>query len=420
MNASSEHNDHTIIIGASHSGVACAEALRHRGYQGEITIIDRLKGTPFERPPLSKKFLTAGSQDDDQRFYLRSTEWYQQNDIKLISGRETVSIDSKLRRLTLDDGQMMDWRNLVLATGATPRKLPSFSEDGSDDIFYLRDVDDARLLRDGLGQAQSVAIIGGGYIGLEVAASAASMGAKVMVIEAAPRLLARVASVPASQFFTALHKDKGVIIHTDAVIKKISHDNGQTRLDLASSEALCVDMVVAGIGVVPDIALCAMTGVKTNNGVSVDNSYRTNINGIFAIGDVALPQDGYTAGALRIESVHHAQMSASIAAAAITGEPISNHEIPWFWSEQFDCRLQSAGIVPADRQTVTRQGRREGAISFWSFEGDKFRAVEAINDAQAYMVGKKLLESDSNVSLEVVADTTRELKSLLPPAQKSP
>ena len=405
-----------IIIGASHGGIACAERLRKLGFDGKITLIEKLAGLPLERPPLSKQFLLAGGEADDSGFLLRSADWFDENNLDLMAGVGVASIDVGAKTLLLDTGKNLAWDKLVLATGARPRvlELGALSVAGdAEGVVMLRHGDDARALRARLREARRVVIIGGGYIGLEVAASARKLGKDVAVIEAAARLLARVASVEASAFFAELHQSQGVDVRCGQQIAGV--DSG--RIVFADGSALDADLVVVGIGVIPNTELAEAAGLAVGNGILTDRHYRTSHADVFAIGDVALAADGYTRGGLRLESVHHAQMSADIAAACLMGETPPVHEVPWFWSEQYDIRLQSAGLVPPhaqNSQTITRQGRREGQISFWSFTQDgALAAVEALGDAQAYMVGRQLLERGAVVAPEVIGDSAIDLKTLI-------
>ena len=408
-----------IIIGASHGGIACAERLRKLGFDGKITLIEKLAGLPLERPPLSKQFLLAWGEADDSGFLLRSADWFDENNLDLMAGVGVASIDVGAKTLLLDTGRNLAWDRLVLATGARPRVLElgalSVAGDGADaeGVVMLRHGDDARALRARLDAARRVVIIGGGYIGLEVAASARKLGKDVAVLEAAARLLARVASVEASAFFAELHQSQGVDVRCGQQIAGV--DSG--RIVFADGSALDADLVVVGIGVIPNTELAAAAGLAVGNGILTDRHYRTSHADIFAIGDVALADAGYTRGALRLESVHHAQMSADIAAACLMGQTPPPHEVPWFWSEQYDIRLQSAGLVPPhaqNSQTITRHGRREGQISFWSFTQDgALAAVEALGDAQAYMVGRQLLERGAAIAPEVIGDSAIDLKTLI-------
>jgi NADPH-dependent 2,4-dienoyl-CoA reductase/sulfur reductase-like enzyme len=408
-------NQKIIIIGGSHAGIACAERLRKLGHKGSITIIERLSGLPLERPPLSKAFLKAET-TEDKSFSLRPDNWFADNNITFMDGYNVTSIAPDDHQLNLSDGQVLEWDQLVLATGAYPRPLPVAGGD-SDQLIVLRHPEDARRLREKLYHAQKVIIIGGGYIGLEVAASARALGKDVSVIEAADRLLARVASRMASSYFDTLHQSHGVAIYRNTQVSGIVPSGNQITVTTNNHSSIDADLVIAGIGVIPDMDIATKAGITTGNGIMTDAFYRTNRPDIFAIGDVALPADGYTDGQIRLESVHHAQMSADIAAHTMMNQTTGVHEVPWFWSEQYDQRLQSAGLVPAEHETVRRDGRREGQVSFWSFTAEgRFAAVESLNDGQAYMVGRHLLSSTETaqpITIDLIADPNTDLKSLM-------
>ena len=411
-----DNNETVLIIGASHAGIACAEQLRKCGFEGGITILDREPDMPMERPPLSKAWLgdaTKESPPDQQRFLLRQEGWFREYKIDFRPDAGVVNIDPKAKTATLADNKTLSWQRLVLATGAVPRRL-AIEVGDEKSVFYLRVPRDAARLSGVFAGGRHVAIIGGGYIGLEVAASARKRGLEVTVLEMAPRLLARVASPEASAFFDNLHRTNGVQIMTDTRLESIAPNKARLTL-ITDTVSVNTDMAVVGIGVVPDMALAEDLGLATGNGILVNNNYETTLEDIFAIGDVALPEDGYAQGALRIESVHHAQMSATIAAAAMTGHTPLPHEVPWFWSNQYDCKLQSAGLVPEAAQTLTRKGRRDGSVSFWSFVDDTLKAVEAINDPQAYMIGLKTLSGATQITPAQVASPDFDLKSLLSP-----
>ena len=401
-----------IVIGASHAGIAFADAMRRNGFAGGLTLIDRLHGTPLERPPLSKAFLAGDPQDDD-RFVLRKPDWFAANDIELVGGRDVTSIDAQARSVRTGDGREHAYDRLVLATGATPRRLAG-TEDLSG-VFELRHPDDASRLRAAARTARSVVVVGGGYIGLEVAATLSKSGKDVTVVEAAPRLLARVASQPISDFFAALHSAAGSHMITGAAVASIDSAGGAvTGVTLADGQRLQADMLVVGIGVVPEMALAAAAGVETGNGILVDDGMETSVPGIYAIGDGALRRD--SAYGIRIESVHNAQDSAERAAAAIGGHAPPADQAPWFWSEQFDVRLQSAGIVPASGDAVRhihRPGKREGGFSVWSYEGDGLRAVEAVRDPAGYMLGKTCLEKGLSPAPEKAGDPAFDLKAFV-------
>ena len=399
-----------VIIGASHAGVSCAEQLRHLGFSGSITLIDRQSGTPLERPPLSKSYLVSKVPDDD-KFLLRPPEWYKKFQITMIDGVVVTNINPKPHQLQLADGQTMTYDRLVLATGAKPRQLEETA--GLGGVHVLRNPDDAEALRAAMRTAKTVVVIGGGYIGLEAAASFSRAGLKVHIIESADRLLGRVASPNMSDFFMALHQRHGVLLHIGATGTYINHHGGHFNgITLANGQHVAAEMLVVGIGVAPDIALAGAAGAKIGDGVLVDRRMRTSLDDVYAIGDVAMI-DG---AALRIESVHNAQDTAARAAADITQTSLPDITIPWFWSEQFEVRLQSAGIVPVATEAVryeVRPGKREAGMSVWSYNQGQLVAVEAVHDPAAYMLGKKCLENNLSPVPSDIIDPAFDLKSFL-------
>ena len=401
-----------IVIGASHAGIGFVDAMRRNGFDGELVLLDALVGQPLERPPLSKAFLSADGEDDG-RFSLRKPDWFADNDIELVDGCRVTAVHPDARQVETASGERISYDRLVLAMGATPRRLPA--ADGMDGVFELRHPDDAARLRAAAADASSAIVIGGGYIGLEVAATLAKSGKDVTVIEAAPRLLARVASPAISAFFADLHADAGTTVITDAGVEDIAADHGGfSHVTLSDGRQLSADMLVVGIGVTPETALAEAAGIETGNGILVDAGMQTSVAGIYAIGDGALQRD--SAYGIRIESVHNAQDSAERAAAAINGHAPPAVQAPWFWSEQFGLRLQSAGIVPAaadDLVCLRRPGKRADGFSIWSFRGDELCAVEAVGDPAGYMLGKTCLEKGLSPTHDAVTDAAFDMKAFV-------
>ena len=401
-----------IVIGASHAGIAFVDAMRRNGFDGDLCLLDSQPGQPMERPPLSKAFL-AGDGSDDSRFMLRKPDWFAENNIQLIDACRVTAIDAGVREIETANGDRMGYDRLVLATGATPRRLAS--TDGMEGVFELRHPDDAVRLRGASAQAGSAIIIGGGYIGLEVAATLAKSGKEVTVIEAAPRLLARVASPPISSFFDDLHCQAGTKVIAGTGVADVAAAEGRfSHVILSDGRQLAADMLIVGIGVMPETGLAETAGAETGNGILVDDGMQTSCPDVYAIGDGAMVRGG--AYGIRIESVHNAQDSAERAAAAINGHAPPADQAPWFWSEQFGLRLQSAGIVPAAGDGVThhrRPGKREGGFSVWSYDGDSLRAVEAVADPAGYMLGKTCLEKGLSPPSGQVTDPNFDLKAFV-------
>ena len=403
-----------IIIGASHAGLACAERLRYHGFAGKITIFDREEGLPLQRPPLSKTYLSAEEGVSEEAYLLRKSDWFDVFDIDFQLSCEVIGIDRKAGVIKLADGRREAYSELVIAAGAMPRHLPIVGGNAKG-VFVLRVAREARAIRAHMGKAGKAVVIGGGYIGLETAASLTKAGVEVEIVEMAPRLLARVASPELSDYCTELHQHKGVKIHCGIGVDEIlcTSDGHCRGVVLSDGRALEADMVLAGIGVVPEATLAEQAGLAVSNGVLVSAQYQTEDAHVWSIGDVARAPD---ISDTRIESIHHAQFSASVAAAAITASEMPPSEAWWFWSDQYDVKFQMVGLVPAASDklvTITRKGRRENSLSVWSWLDGTLVAIEAANDGQAYMIGKKCLEAGRHPDPQNIANPEFSLKSLL-------
>ncbi len=384
-----------VVVGASHAGIAFADKLRKNNFTGPIAIFDSQVGGPMERPPLSKGFLLGGGETVESKSLLRQKKWYKNNKVRLKTQSTVHSVDTIQKTITVNNGVVVNYDKLVIATGAKPRELPDTI--GVANAFTLRQPSDANSIRQAANNADSVVIIGGGYIGLEVAASLRKKGMAVTVIEAAKRILARVASEPLAEHFLKLHEDQGVNVFTGIGVDKIQQDDGIfTGVILTNGVEIEADMLITGIGVFPDSSLAADAKIETQRedggAILVDETMRTSNKDVYAIGDVAIRRDQ----SLAVESVHNAQETASIAAAAITNSTIPNIQTPWFWSDQYDTKLQSVGIVPVgddDVYQVARPGRKEGSISFWSYKDNELVAVEVVNDPATYMEARQCLDT---------------------------
>ena len=400
---------HYVIIGASHAGISFAEKMRQLGSDDPIMMIDRLPGIPLQRPPLSKAYLAA---DDEEAFLLRRKEWFEEQNITLRDGVEVASLDRNAKSLQLADGTSQSYDRLILAQGAFARHLP-YPEMSAKGVHVLRHGQDARQLKQALSSARKAVVIGGGYIGLEAAASLVKQNLSVSVIEAADRVLARVASPEISAYYEALHQSQNVAIHTGVGVSSLRAENGHiAAVCLADGTEIDCDLLLVGIGVVPETQLAKEAGLDVENGILTNHHYQTNDSSIFAIGDNVLAQGRWP---IRVESIHNAQFGGHYLASQFTDGKPPLDEAPWFWSDQYDRKLQSAGLVPApsgDVMQIERAGKREGGVSVWSFVGDKLAAVEAVNDPQAYMIGKFCLEQDRLVPKDKLTDPDFDLKSL--------
>ena len=389
---------HVIIVGASHAGIAFGDKLRKNGFEGRITMFDRQVGGPMERPPLSKGFLLGGGEKVESKSLLRQKKWYKTQKIKLKTQSNVEKIDLNEKTVTVNQGDKIHFDKLVIASGAIPRELPSTK--GMGNTFTLRQPSDANAIRQTANNSDSVVIIGGGYIGLEVAASLNQKGMTVTVIEAADRILARVASKPLADHLSQLHDDNGVSIITGVGVQDINQDDGIFEsVTLANGKTIKGDMLITGIGVLPDSKLASDAGLETlredGGPILVDDLMQTSHKDVLAIGDVALRRSQTMA----VESVHNAQETAAVAASTFTGVAPPVIQTPWFWSDQYDAKLQSVGIVPVldeEAYQVTRPGRRDKGVSFWTYKGSELIAVEVVNDPATYMEARQCLDTNQS------------------------
>ena len=398
----------TVIIGASHSGVTLADLLRKGEYKEDIHIIDKDDYFPVERPPLSKSFLWDNEQNIDNKILLRTEDWYKSNKIKYYFGLEVLKIDREKNNVILNNGVSLNYKNLVLALGASPKFLPESISKNSN-YFVLRSLNDAKKIKSFLQPKSNAAVIGGGYIGLEIASSLYKLGCSVDLIEMADRLLARVASPELSEYFLNLHAKNNINVFCNSGVNSVDKkDKFEILID--QNKKLLSDIVIVGIGVKPNTSLAEEAGLKCKDGIIVNENYLTNDANIFAIGDCAINKDEYS---IRIESVHNAQFSASRVASYILGNDLKDYEVPWFWSDQFDIKLQSAGLYKKGSTTVNRKGKREGSESWWSFYQNKLVCIEAVNDPQSFMIARQILQRNLSIEIDQIKNNNTDLKSLL-------
>ena len=403
-----------VIVGASHAGISLADALRKFEYKGSVTIIDEQQGIPTERPPLSKNFLLSDVDKPRDGFALRPKSWFEIKNLTLKEGIKVLSINRERQVLSLSDNSLLSYEKLVLATGADPIKLAL--PNNFDEFFLLRNVSDAEAIRESAQKSETALIVGGGYIGLEVAASLRTLGLKVVVIEAQSRLLARVASPFIAEKITDIHKANGVQICLECSAKSVERDDlNRIKVVLDDGNTLLPEIVVVGVGVKPNSALARSALLKTNkqdkHSIIVDKNFVTDDPNILAIGDVAYQAET----SMRIESVDNAQQDAKQAAAFLTGMPSVKREVPWFWSEQYDTKLQAVGIVPATKtavERVVRPSKKEGGWSVWTFEAKILKSVETLNDASAFAIGKRFISTKVPLSPEEIENKDIDVKQI--------
>jgi 3-phenylpropionate/trans-cinnamate dioxygenase ferredoxin reductase component len=398
---------HIIVIGAGQAGAALVAKLRSGGYAGKITLIGEEAAPPYQRPPLSKAYLMG--EIEEERLYLRSPEFYRTNDIILRLGDAVTAIDPVAKTVTVG-GDSLHYDQLALTTGSVPRRLPAAIGGDLGGIYTVRSVVDVGAMRGEFLPGRRVVIIGGGYIGLEAAAVASKLGLDVTVVEMAPRILQRVAAPETSDHFRALHGSHGVKIIEGVGLDRLLGDGHVTAARLTDGCELPADFVIAGVGILPATALAEMAGVVLENGIRTDAHGRTSDPSIWSAGDCAsFPWRG---GRLRLESVQNAIDQAEVVAENMLGAAKDYVPMPWFWSDQFDCKLQIAGLNTGYDHIVTR-GPIGEAVSYWYFQGDQLLAIDAMNDPRAYMVGKRLLEMGRTVDPDVIRNPETVLKTLL-------
>lgn len=399
---------HVVAIGAGQAGAALAARLRSGGHAGPITLIGEEPILPYQRPPLSKGYLLGEMGAD--RLTLRSADFYAEQDIALRLGAPVSAIDPKARTVTLGT-ETIRYDDLVLTTGSVPRRLPAAIGGDLAGVYTVRTVADVDAERAEFSPGRRLVIVGGGYIGLEAAAVAAKLGLDVTVLEMAPRILQRVAAPETSDYFRALHTAHGVKILESTGLERLLGEAGHvTAARLTDGREIPADFVIAGIGILPATQLAEAAGLVIENGIRTNSHGRTSDPHIWAAGDCAsFPWRG---GRLRLESVQNAIDQADLVADNILGADKDYVPMPWFWSDQYDCKLQIAGLNTGYDRIVTR-GPDGAAMSFWYFKGDRLLAVDAMNDSRAYMVGKRLLETGRDVDAGAISNPATNLKSLL-------
>lgn len=397
-------SDQIVIIGAGQAGVQLADSLRREGHDGAITLIGDEEQAPYQRPPLSKAFLLGDL--DEARLALRPDAFYEQRQITTRFGTQVASIDRAAKTVTLDIGDTLPYDKLALCLGTSVRILPIPGID-KPHVFALRTLDDSLRLKSALQKARSVAVIGGGFIGLEVAASARKSGCEVTIIEALDRVMKRAVSEQVSQFFEDLHCQQGSTLLLDTQTAEITDDG--LRLD--DGRHVPADLVVLGCGVTPNQDLAVAAGLTCENGIVVDEYGRTSDPDIVALGDCAQHPNHLTGETLRLESVQNAIDAAKTVAKTLTGQLKRYEAVPWFWSDQFDIKLQMAGLSHDTDTAVTRGDPATNSFSIFYFKLGRLMAVDSINAPADHMAARRILANeDRSLKPQDAADTGFDLK----------
>jgi 3-phenylpropionate/trans-cinnamate dioxygenase ferredoxin reductase subunit len=406
--------DGILIIGAGLAGLTVAETLRAEGYAGSLCLVGNEAHAPYQRPPLSKGYLLGEITEAQLR--MRPPELLAKRNIDLRVGAGVTAIDRAARRVVLDDGSTLDFDGLALCMGSRPRALSLPGADGPD-VYPLRSLNDAKHVAAGLEQARDIVVIGGGFIGLEVAAVARRKGKAVTVLEAADRLMARVVAPLISRFYLELHRHHGVAVVTQAMVSELVRKDGRiAAVRTTDGREFPADLVLVGIGIVPNSELAAAAGLEVDGGIVVDCCGRTSDPAIVAAGDCSARRldDG---GLRRLESVHHALEQGRSAAAALLGHEKPFNAAPWFWSDQYDIKLQMLGLSAGYDQVVTRGTVEVDAatkkFSAYYYRAGQLIAIDSLNQPADHMNGRKLFDKGISPTPEQAADTGFELNSLL-------
>lgn len=402
-----------LIVGASHGGSQAAIALRQNGFESSILIVGDEPEYPYERPPLSKEYLAR--EKPFERLLIRPVEFWDGKHVEFRLNARVECIDATDHVATLSNGERLKYRHLIWAAGGSPRRLncPGNALAKVHSVRNRADVDAiARELSSG---AKKIVIVGGGYIGLEAAAVLTKLGCEVTLLESADRVLARVAGKDLSGFFEAEHRAHGVELRTGACVVGLEGDQAVERVLLADGDIIEADLVVVGIGILPNVAPLIAAGANASNGVDVDEFCRTSLQDIYAVGDCAAYHSRFAEGALvRLESVQNAADMATTAAKAICGKSQAYDAIPWFWSNQYDLKLQTVGLNLGHDTAVVRGSLAERSFSVAYLKGERLIAIDCVNSVKDYVQARKLIETGTTIKASVIADTAKPLKDLLP------
>ena len=404
-----------LIVGAGHGGAQSAIALRQRKFSGTIAIVGEEPDLPYERPPLSKDYLSGEKTFD--RILIRPEGFWAERDVAMMMGRRVLSVDAVAHRAILDDGDALSYGTMIWAAGGSPRRLTCSGHDliGVHGVRTRADVD--RMIAE-LETVSEVVVIGGGYIGLEAAAVLAKANKHVTVLEAQPRVLARVAGEALSRFYEGEHRAHGVDLRLGVSVDCIEEEGGRAvGVRLAGGEVLPAQMIIVGIGIIPAVEPLLAAGAEGGNGVLVDETCLTTLVDIYAIGDCAAHANRFAGGAtIRVESVQNANDQATLVAKAITGDPSVYDAVPWFWSNQYDLRLQTVGLSIGHNHTVQRGDVADRSFSIIYLRQGRVIALDCVNATKDYVQGRALVVAGAKPPLDALADPEVPLKSLAPSA----
>lgn len=399
-----------VVIGGGQAGAQALQSLRQGGYTGALTLVGDEPALPYQRPPLSKAYMKG--EMTEERLYFRPAPWYQDQNIEVILATRATGIDRTSRKVELAHGGHLDYDALIIATGSRPRPLPVKGAT-LHGVHDLRDLSDVERIRPNMIAGRKMVIVGAGYIGLEAAAIARQMGLDVTVLEMAPRVLARVTSPVMSAFFETEHRAQGVTILTDARLDQLDGADGKVSAAiLADGTRLDADIVLVGIGILPNEELAKEAGIACNNGILVDRDARTSDPRVFAAGDCASRPLVHYGRSGRLESVHNAIEQGKLASAAILGKPRPAEDCPWFWSDQYDLKLQIAGLSQDYDEIVMRGDPKARKFAAFYLRNATLIAVDAVNSAPEFLASKKLIMAGAKLASATLGDTSISMKDI--------
>ena len=401
---------HVVIVGAGHAGGRAAEALRAAGHTGRVTLVGTEKHPPYERPPLSKELLAGAI--EHAKTYINPEAFYTEKDIALRLGTTVGAIDRKNQRIELGNGETLAYDALLLTTGARARKLPLPGGDGQR-VFYLRDIDDSLALRGKLTEGVRIAVIGAGFIGLEVAATARKRGAQVTVLELAPQPLARVAAPELGAYLATLHRAKGVDLRTGVKVTAIEDTGNELRIILDGSTPVIADYAAIGIGAQPNVELAQAAGIETRDGIIVDQFGRSSDAAVFAAGDVTRHFNPLLGRHVRLEAWQNAQNQGIAVAKIIAGGEQAFSEVPWFWTDQYETNLQMAGAPDKWDRVIFRGEPTDPGFTLFQLLDGKVVAAVTVNNARDMRFGRMLIQNGKIVDPALLSDKTTKLQDLV-------
>ena len=402
--------DKIVIAGAGQAAIQSAVSLRKFGYEGSITIIGEESHPPYQRPPLSKDYLLGKTQLD--RVHLKKEAFYEENKIELIINTRVESIDRKRKTVSLSNKENLDYGKLIIAAGSRVRKLdvPGVDKNG---IHYLRGLDDANALKENLKEGKKLVIVGAGYIGLEVAAVAASLKIETSVIDIADRVMSRTVDPLISDYYHSLPKNNGVNIHLKHGLKSITGKGNVEKVFCTNNLELDADIVVIGAGVIPNDELALTAGLTCENGIVVNEFGQTEDKNIYACGDCTNHPNKILGRKLRLESVHNAMEQSKAVASSIMGLKEPYNQVPWFWSDQYDHKLQIVGLSGDHDEVIMRGSKSEQSFLLFYLKDKEIIAVNAINSSKEFLISKKLVANKVRISSDIINDQSSNLNEFL-------